>query len=29
MVQEILLAHGFDFTPENRVPTGAEFTIVF
>ena len=29
MVQEILLAHGFDFTLENRTPTGAEFTIVF
>jgi signal transduction histidine kinase len=29
MVQEILLAHGFDFTLENRAPTGARFTIVF
>ena len=29
MVQEILLAHGFDFTLDNRTPTGAEFTIVF
>jgi nitrogen fixation/metabolism regulation signal transduction histidine kinase len=29
MVQEILLAHGFDFTLENRESTGAEFTIVF
>jgi len=29
MVQEILLAHGFDFTLENRDGGGAEFTIVF
>ena len=29
MVQEILLAHGFDFTLENRDNGGAEFTIVF
>jgi nitrogen fixation/metabolism regulation signal transduction histidine kinase len=29
MVQEILLAHGFDFTLENHPPTGARFTIVF
>jgi nitrogen fixation/metabolism regulation signal transduction histidine kinase len=29
MVQEILLAHGFDFTLDNNTPTGAEFTIVF
>jgi len=29
MVQEILLAHGFDFSLENREAGGAEFTIVF
>jgi signal transduction histidine kinase len=29
MVQEILLAHGFDFTLENRDGGGAEFAIVF
>jgi len=29
MVQEILLAHGFDFNLENREGGGAEFTIVF
>jgi nitrogen fixation/metabolism regulation signal transduction histidine kinase len=29
MVQEILLAHGFDFTLENREGGGAEFAIVF
>ncbi|UCF68721.1 MAG: PAS domain-containing protein [Acidobacteriota bacterium] len=29
MVQEILLAHGFDFTLENRPSGGAEFTILF
>jgi nitrogen fixation/metabolism regulation signal transduction histidine kinase len=29
MVQEILLAHGFDFTLENRPSGGAIFTIVF
>jgi nitrogen fixation/metabolism regulation signal transduction histidine kinase len=29
MVQEILLAHGFDFALENRTSTGARFTIVF
>ena len=29
MVQEILLAHGFDFALENREGGGAEFTIVF
>jgi len=29
MVQEILLAHGFDFTLENRSSTGAIFTIIF
>jgi nitrogen fixation/metabolism regulation signal transduction histidine kinase len=29
MVQEILLAHGFDFTLENRDGGGAEFTVVF
>jgi signal transduction histidine kinase len=29
MVQEILLAHGFDFSLENRDSGGAEFTIVF
>jgi len=29
MVQEILMAHGFDFTLENRASTGARFTIVF
>ena len=29
MVQEILLAHGFDFALENHSPRGARFTIVF
>ena len=29
MVQEILLAHGFDFSLENHPERGAEFTIVF
>lgn len=29
MVQEILLAHGFDFSLENRAGGGAEFTILF
>jgi nitrogen fixation/metabolism regulation signal transduction histidine kinase len=29
MVQEILLAHGFDFALENREEGGARFTIVF
>jgi len=29
MVQEILLAHGFDFALENRSGGGAEFTILF
>ena len=29
MVQEILLAHGFDFALENRAADGARFTIVF
>jgi two-component system nitrogen regulation sensor histidine kinase NtrY len=29
MVQEILLAHGFDFSLENRDGGGAEFSIVF
>lgn len=29
MVQEILLAHGFDFAFENRASGGARFTIVF
>jgi nitrogen fixation/metabolism regulation signal transduction histidine kinase len=29
MVQEILLAHGFDFALENRTSIGARFTIVF
>jgi two-component system nitrogen regulation sensor histidine kinase NtrY len=29
MVQEILLAHGFDFSLENAPEAGAEFTIVF
>ena len=29
MVQEILLAHGFDFTLDNHPPRGARFTIVF
>jgi nitrogen fixation/metabolism regulation signal transduction histidine kinase len=29
MVQEILLAHNFDFTLENHPPTGARFTIIF
>jgi len=29
MVQEILLAHGFDFSLENRLEGGAEFTILF
>ncbi len=29
MVQEILIAHGFDFTLENHPGGGAEFTIVF
>jgi C4-dicarboxylate-specific signal transduction histidine kinase len=29
MVQEILLAHGFDFSLENRDAAGARFTILF
>jgi signal transduction histidine kinase len=29
MVQEILLAHGFDFALDNRESSGAEFTIIF
>lgn len=29
MVQEILVAHGFDFALENRPCGGAEFTIFF
>ena len=29
MVQEILLAHGFDFALENRAGHGAEFELVF
>jgi hypothetical protein len=29
MVQEILTAHGFDFSLENRPTGGAEFIILF